>query len=153
MDADAITKVYVGALVISMALPVGVVMFAAVGYFVVSSGSLKPVGPPLGTPLLSAAAAVGLLAIFSAERIVNTVQARTEIRSSADAIRRFGMTTIVPQAVKEGVGLFGIVLGVLTGSTTWILVFAGGAVVSMLVAMPKREDLEALARHLDSEAE
>ena len=63
------------------------------------------------------------------------------------------MTTLVPLAVREGVGLFGIVLGILAGSTSWIVVFTVGAVTSMLMAMPRREGLEVLARRLDGDAE
>ena len=153
MDRNEIDKVYGKTLVISLALPVGVVMFGVVGYVIVSSGSIESLGPPFGTALLTAAAAVGLLVIFLVGRAVNAAQARGPLRSSADAIRWFSMTTLVPLAVREGVGLFGIVLGILAGSTSWIVVFTVGAVTSMFMAMPRQEGLEVLARRLNGDAE
>ena len=57
---------------------------------------------------------------------------------------------IVPQALREGLGILGIVAGLLTGSESWIIIFAAGSITSQFIGRPRMADLEATARRAET---
>ena len=56
------------------------------------------------------------------------------------------MSVIVPQALREGLGFIGITAGLLTGSESWIVIFAAASLTSQFIGRPKIGDLEAMLR-------
>ena len=56
------------------------------------------------------------------------------------------MSVIVPQALREGLGFIGITAGLLTGSESWIMIFAAASLTSQFIGRPKVGDLEAMLR-------
>ena len=49
-----------------------------------------------------------------------------------------------------GLGVLGIVAGLLTGSETWIVIFAAGSIMSQFVGRPRMSDLRAAVRRAGS---
>jgi len=57
-----------------------------------------------------------------------------------EIVQRHTASIIVPQTVREGVGIVGVMTGMLSGSSIWI--FAAASVGSQAVSFPRSGDLE-----------
>ncbi len=56
------------------------------------------------------------------------------------------MSVILPQAIREGLGFLGIMAGLLTGSESWIVIFAAASITSQFIGRPRMSELEATLR-------
>ena len=125
---------------------VGVALFAGVAIFLVRTDAF---GSLAGSPAQAIRyGAVGVvfvgLAIASAQG-----RRRRQIDRGSDevaALRAYSMSVIVPQGIREGLGFIGIMAGLLTGSESWIVIFAAASLTSQFIGRPKMGDLEAMLR-------
>ena len=62
------------------------------------------------------------------------------------ALRAYSLPVIVPQALREALSFIGIKAGLMTGSESWILIFATASLTSQFIGRPKMGDLEAMVR-------
>ena len=112
----------------------GVVLFTAVAMYLIRSAAVRPVGLPYGVAVYTGMAlAAGLfIAPFVRRRIEKTPSFATR----GEVARRWQTGWLVGQAIKEGVGLAGLVLALLIGAATWALAFGIASSLSMLMTPP-----------------
>lgn len=128
-------------------LILGVVVFAAMATWLITSGTFVGTGSPV--PL--EAVGVGVMALI----FLTPVLAGKAKEAPPDADRdtvfmQFQTGTIVGMAVREGAGLMGGVLALLAGSLPWLVGLTGALVLAMVLAWPKRDELEERLRRARS---
>ena len=128
------------------ALAGGVAAFAAVVTWFFLDGQ-APLSPG-GLPEVALLVAVGLAAaLFAAAPVVERrLREAPPDASMSDVAARFQTATVAGFALREGAGLFGLVVALLSGTLSWALGFAAASVAAMALAWPKRADLEARLR-------
>ena len=119
--------------VIWLALLFGVATFYLVVWFILKRGGLEGASRPPG--LLPAAAIVALALLF-APLIRRRLEAFRRGASADEIARRWELGWIVGQTIKEGVGIAGLVIALLAGSTAWALGFAIASIGSMFMTPP-----------------
>lgn len=131
--------------IIWAALMMGVAAFAAVAWFLVSSGTLSPGAIEAGRMNLFAPVLLVLMAggIVVGRRLEGSIDREAE---DAVIVQRYQAARIVGLALIEGPALAIIALSLVAGTGGWILGGAGAALWAMYLARPRREDLEALLR-------
>ena len=125
---------------------VGVALFTGVAIFLVRSNAF---GSFSGSPARAIRyGAVGV--VFVGLAIASTQERRRrQIDGGSDevaALRAYSVSVIVPQALREALGFIGITAGLMTGSESWIVVFAAASLASQFIGRPKMADLEAMVR-------
>lgn len=132
-----------GVRLLLLAMAGGVLAFLAVAIFLVRSGEgLAPGAVPAGAlPAVGVAVLVMLLTAPVVQRSLARVG--DPGATPPERISRWRVAAIVGAAVREGAGLLGIVAGLLAGSPLWIGLLGGAAVVSLLLALPGGDELEA----------
>ena len=125
---------------------VGVAFFAGLAIFLVASDTFAPL---LGSTALAVRyGAVGVVFVGLAIASAHARRLRRIDRGTQElaALRAYALSVIVPQALREGLGLVGITAGLLTGSETWIVIFAAASLTSQFLGRPTMDDLEATLR-------
>lgn len=131
-------------LVITLALAAGVVTFALV---VVGMGlaGLAGAGSVEG-PVRLGAALLGVALLVVAPILSGTLTRAPREADRAEVAQRLQSGFIIGQALREAVGLIGVVAGYLTGDVVLMAALVTASVATMLVALPGRD---ALRRRLD----
>lgn len=112
----------------------GMVFFTVVAMYLIRSGTVRPVGLPHGIAVYTGMAlAAGL---FIAPFVRRRIEKAPSFATHSEVARRWQTGWLVGQAIKEGVGLAGLVLGLLIGATTWALAFGVASALSMLMTPP-----------------
>lgn len=132
---------------ISLALAGGLALVVAGGVVAVLTGAL---GAPLSDLPDVATWAVGLYVAASllaarilSRKIVEGIPARA---SREEALEQHFRAVIVAMALREGSGVLGAVWGAVAGSLPWLLVLSLPPLLTMVLAWPRRPELEALVR-------
>jgi len=128
--------------VLAGALMSGVAILAGVAYFIVSSGIWEPMDPAVGTVLLYAGVGVMVVGLLMAPRLGSRLGNSLNSLPEDEVVQRYAASIVVPQAVREGVGIVGVMAGMFAGSPIWILIFAAASIGSQAVAFPRSGDLE-----------
>ena len=129
-----------GAIVASLAIYTGV---AAV-VLQQSGGSLGEESLP---PLLPAIlASVGVTMLLGAGFVSSLIlgPARQPGRTVEERLAAYFQSVIVGFAVREGAGVLGLVITLLSGDLKWVLGLSGAAAIAMAVAWPRREKMSDL---------
>ena len=92
---------------------------------------------------------LAIVTIFGASKIATHLRERPAA-SRDDVIQNFSLSVIIPQALRESVGLVGTVVGLLTADPTTTMGFAAVSVATMLVGAPRSDDIEVVLRRFDS---
>ena len=122
-----------------LSLMLGVAVFFLVVWFLLKKHLYQP--PPLN-PNLLAALAIGVVLLLPLSPIMRRRAERAPRTAGPDEIaRRWQTGWIVGQALKEAVGLGGLVLSLLGGATTWAFAFALVSIVSMAMTPPWDHEL------------
>ena len=132
--------------IINVALMLGVAIFAAVVVFLIPNGAAEGEFPLPKSFLLG----IGFVTFFGASYVERSLKSRTA-PSLEEALENFQMAAIVPQALRESVGLLGVMAGFLTADLTLTIGFAAASIATIALAMPKRGDFEAIAGKFDAE--
>lgn len=128
-------------------LILGVVLFAAVAAWLITSGTFVGTGPPV--PL--EAVGVGVVAlIFLAPVLAGRTKEAPPDADRDTVFMQFQTGTIVGMALREGAGLMGGVFALLAGSLPWLVGLTGASVLAMALAWPKRDDLDERLRRARS---
>ena len=142
-DIDAPLRIVTA---IWLSLSSGLVIFAAVMYALLTTGSLDV--DALDPSLLVIVAPV--LMVMMAGGIVLGPRLQGVIPREAspeEKVQRYQVARIVAMALQEGPALAIIVISALAGSRNWIIGAAALGVWTLFLARPRREDLEALLRN------
>ena len=135
-----IVRVLTAALSLGVAVLAGVVVFLAGGELAVADG------PPLDPGLLPSAGGAGILLLGLAPVVGGRVASGGETRD--EAVQSWLTGRILALALRDGVGVVGLAVGLLAGSVPWALGFAAASVASMALAWPRGDDLEDRLRRL-----
>lgn len=128
--------------ILVLAMAAGVLLFLAGAVLLLRSGSGIGDGgalPAGALPGVGIAVLVMLLTAPVVQRTLSTVPAGAP---AGEVVARWRTAVIVGSAVREGAGLVGIVAGLLAGSALWVLVLGGSSILSLLLALPRGEELE-----------
>ena len=128
---------------VAAALMAGVPILGGVAYFLVRSGLWEPMDQAVGRIVPYAGVAVMAVGLLAAPMLGVRLRDALAALPEDETVRRYAASIVVPQAVREGVGLVGVMAGMLAGSPTWILIFAAASVGSQAMAFPRSGDLQA----------
>jgi len=127
---------------ISFGLIAGVIFFAVVVVFMIQQGVGSTTTLDIPMPLI---AAVALVVLLAAPQVTDVIRNRAA-KNEEDALQNFFNSCVVAQAVREGVGLMGIVFAFVMGDLMWVLIFATVTAATMLVGLPNRSVMEEVVR-------
>ena len=132
----------VGRLIV-LAMILGISTFAVVATVLLAGGAVEGgLVPPGILPLVAGAV---LILLFTAPIVRRVVWESAQ--PAVEALPQRWLTALlVASAVREGAGLLGIVLGMLAGSTVWIIALGGAAVAALALTFPRGEELESEIR-------
>ena len=128
--------------VVAGALIAGVAGIGGIGYFLVRSGAWEPMDQAVGAVILYGGIAAMGVGLLVAPLLGGRLRSSLRQLPEDEAIQRYAASIIVPQALREGVGIMGVMAGMLAGSGVWILIFAAASVASQVMAFPRPGDLE-----------
>ena len=131
--------------IVWFALMASVATLTGVAGFVIRSGGLG-LGQPLSRGTLLYGAVVTVLILPLAQLVRRKIQAAPPQSTSEEVARRWHTGWIVGQALRELVGILGLTLAVLAGSTSWVWAFAAASLVSMLLSAPWEHELRTHVR-------
>lgn len=143
--APDLDQAYRVLLIICLALVFGVVAFAGVAAFLSSSGAFPGF---LGfSPLVRTGIAVGFLVLLvGAYPLQSMAGGPVPVDDAASALQAHQTKTIVGMAVREFVGIAGGVLILLSGDLVLGGTLVGLTVITMLLALPRKEEMRAAMR-------
>ena len=127
--------------VVAAAMLLGVVFFGAIAYFLSRSGQWQGMDQAVGRVLVYAGLGVSAVGLLGAPMLGVRLRNSQSRLPEDEVVQRYAASVIVPQAVREGVGLVGVVTGLLAGSPNWILIFAAASIGSQIMAFPRSGDL------------
>lgn len=138
-------RFYLQSLIISIALPAGVLLFAAVSWFVVSTQG--PVFDPGLSPVIYQAIAVLTVGLaMVAGQVGRLVQAQTGADTPAQVAQGHLTGFLMAAGLREGSGLVGGLM-ILAGQSLMIAAaMVGVSVVLGLMNLPDRQELETRLR-------
>ena len=128
--------------VICLAIPSGVVIFAGVVWYLLSSGSFEPPMAGEDTYLGNLLNLIGLSTLVIAHFVPVLMKAPGRGASYDDVMNWHRISTIVSFAVREAAAFMALVGGLLTGRLGWAFAVAGLAIVTMVLAWPRAGQLE-----------
>lgn len=137
--------------IICAALVGSVVIYGAVGWFLLTQGGIAPGGILSEVPIVPyILAALGLGALIFAPIVTSLMLKQggnqPDPGNPEPALMRYQSSVIVGFAVRESAAVMGLVATILTGSVIWIVALSTATVAAMLMAWPRRENLVALFR-------
>ena len=150
-EPDEITAITRRLRVIWLALLLIVVIFAGAVRYMLHSGGLSG-APTFSRAGLTYIAVMVALALLSAPLLRRKVEAVPPGATAVQVVQRWQAGWIVGQAVKEAVGMVGLVIGLLARSPAWALGFAIASVGSMLLTPPWEHELRLRLRRITGEA-
>jgi hypothetical protein len=120
------------------AMLLSVATFTGVVWVILRRGGI---GRPLDPNLLALLGVVVALALLLAPFVRRRLETASRGAGPDQIAQRWQIGWIVGQAIKEGVGLAGVVIGLLAGSTAWTLGFAVASLGSMIMTPPWEHEL------------
>jgi hypothetical protein len=133
--------------IVCMALVVSVAVLAAVAWFVANGpGAMGLVGPPLPAAVAYFGVAVGVALLVAAPLVHRRMLDRTNASQRADerldgALESFRLATLLAFILREGAAVVGLMVTVLTNEPMWCYILAALALVAMISAWPRREQV------------
>lgn len=135
--------------VVCAAFVLSQVFYFGIAWFLLRGpGDLEPLAPslPEAVSWSLAVAALALLVAAPALRSVLMRQAREEARTVDEVLARHRAAAVVGYALREGAGVVGLVLSLLSGELAWCLALGALATLALLGAWPRQERVEEDAR-------
>jgi hypothetical protein len=126
----------------SMMIAVG--LFAGGGIVLTRLGSFTPLTGAAAQATRWGAVVIVFLGMAVASALGRRLRQVTDGTGGLAVLKAYGISVVVPEALRENLGLMGVVAGVLIGSESWILLFAAASVTSQFLSRPKMSDLEAM---------
>ena len=127
--------------IITGALMSGIATFMVVASFLVTRGSIGNTLPAAAHNFLHVAL-IGAFGVVLASPYVG----RAAARNARTGIEAFFLDLVVKEAMREGVGLAGIVFAMLAGHLEWIVAFGALSLVAMAWGWPRAEGLRNASR-------
>jgi hypothetical protein len=126
--------------ILCSAILAGVVIFAAVVWYLLTSGAVTP-SETVSSSLATLLNLVGLLLILAAHFLPRFFRRPPEEAPEEAHISRHGQVTLVTFALREGGAIVALVGALLTGELTGGVAVASLAVFTMLLAWPRGEQI------------
>lgn len=128
-------------------LVLGVGLFAGVAVYLIRSGTFGETGALIA---LEAVGVVVVVLLLTAPLVASRLKDAPAGADRDTVYQRFQTGTIVGMALREGAGLMGGILAMLSGSLPWLLGLTGVSMLAMILAWPRRDDLEERLRQVGS---
>jgi hypothetical protein len=141
---------YVVLLIVSFGMMTGVAIFAGVAIALTRSAAFPPLTGSTAQAIQYSALGVVFVGLVLASVQGSRRRQLGQAAGQVDALRIYARSVIVPQALREFLGILGIVAGLLTGSESWIIIFAAGSITSQFMGRPRMADLEATVRSAET---
>lgn len=132
--------------VVVVALALGIGLFAAMAFILVSRGLFRPLPLPPGTNV--AFGGIALLLVVAGLAVRARLLADVEADSFEGVVDQYRTGVVAGSAVIEGGGLFGVVGALLTGSASLALVMGGVAVLAILSGLRSPDSLDRALQRL-----
>jgi hypothetical protein len=126
--------------VVWAAMLMSVALFTAVVWYLIARGGVRG-APDLDPVLLGTLAVIVALGLLIAPMVRRRLEAIPRVALNDEIVRRWEHGWLVSQAIKEGVGLAGLVIALLAGSPSWALGFAVASLGSMVMTPPWEHEL------------
>lgn len=139
--------------IIAFALVLGVLMFTGVAVAMILAELMTTGGELFGPGFLGFVALVVALLLVLAPMLRRRVLESGERPTDADAVLDRWMTaTLVGMAVREGAGLMGVALALVSGSLPWILAFGLASAAAMILGWPRAGEVRERIRRIEAGA-
>ncbi|HZD06018.1 MAG TPA: hypothetical protein VE173_14000 [Longimicrobiales bacterium] len=139
--------------IIVLALVLGVVMFTGVAVAMIVAGLMSSGGELFGPGFLGFVALVVAVLLVLAPLLRRRVLESGESPQDEDAVLDRWMTaTVVGMAVREGAGLMGVALALVSGSIPWTLIFGLASAAAMVLGWPRAEEVRERIRRIQAGA-
>lgn len=129
--------------ILVLAMTVGVALVLVGALVLLRSGRDLVSGETLPAGALPGVGIAVLVMLLTAPVVQRTLGSAPPGSAPPDALGRWRTGVIVGSAVREGAGFLGIVAGLMAGSAPWMLALGGASILSLLLALPRGEELEA----------
>jgi arginine exporter protein ArgO len=144
---------YLVLVIVSLSMMVGVAAFAGVAIFLARSEAFPPLAGSTAQAIRYGAVVVVFIGLAIASAQGRRRRQAERGPGELAALRAYAVSVILPQALREGVGFIGIIAGLMTGSESWIVIFAAASVTSQFLGRPRMGDLETMVRRASVSAE
>lgn len=146
IEPDAISAVVRRLRVIWLALLMSVATLNAVVWFLLRSRAVS-VASPLPPSTLTMLGVIVALTLVLAPYVRKRVEAAPSNATAEQIVSRWQTGWIVGQAMKEGVGIAGLAIAMLAGTTTWAWAFAIASLGSMILTPPWEHEVRRRVQH------
>ena len=126
--------------VIWVGMVAGVVLFTGVAMLLIRMGAFTPI-PALRAGAGMTIAIVLVLGLVGAQFVRRIVEKTPASATRSQVAAKWQAGWIVGQAIKEGIGLAGVVLAMLTGASSWAMAFGVASAASMIMTPPWEAEL------------
>ena len=120
------------------AMLLSVAVFATVVWILLRRGGI---GRPLNPTMLATLGMIVALALLLAPIVRRQIDRAPRGAGADEIARRWQTAWVIGQALKEAVGIAGLVIGLLAGSSAWALGFAIASLGSMVMTPPWEHEL------------
>ena len=132
--------------VIWLALTLGVVMFTGVVFGIITLGVFDAPQGPVGPDLMPVVVSLSVLVMAAGLLVGRRVGAAPRHADVEERLNRYHIGRVVALATAEFAALSAGVLGLLAGAGTWVIVAGAAAVWVMVLARPRKGDIDRFPR-------
>ena len=123
-----------------LAMIAGIVLFTVTVMFLIRIGAVTPI-PVLRAGAGATIAIILVIAMVGAQYVRKLVEKTPASATRSQVANKWQAGWIAGQAIKEGIGLLGLVLALLVGVSSWALAFGAASAISMLMTPPWEAEL------------
>jgi hypothetical protein len=123
-----------------LAMVAGVVLFTGVILYLIRAGAVAPI-PLLRSGAGQTIAIVLVIGIIGAPWVRKIVEKTPPSATRSQVASRWAAGWVVGQAIKEAIGLTGVLLALFVGASSWAMAFGIASAASMLMTPPWEAEL------------
>jgi hypothetical protein len=123
-----------------LAMIAGVLVTTVVIMFLINAAAVRPI-PALRAGAGSTIAILLVLGLIGAQFARKLVEKTTPSATRSEVARKWQAGWLVGQAIKEGIGMLGLVLALFTGASSWAMAFGAASAASMIMTPPWEAEL------------
>jgi len=123
-----------------LAMIAGVAVFTVVVLFLIGSQAVTPI-PVLRAGAGSTLAIVLVIGLIGANYVRKIVEKTPPSATRSQVAEKWRAGWLVGQAIKEAIGMLGLVLALLVGASSWAMAFGVASAASMIMTPPWEAEL------------
>jgi hypothetical protein len=130
--------------IVTFAMMFGVALFTGVAYVLVTAGNMSSVLPGSMKYLLMGLFIVGLVVMAGAPNFARRVVGK----AAKPGVNAYFVEVVIRNAIREAVGITGIVLSILSANLQGIVGFGVACVLGIAMGWPREEEMKEAERRI-----